>query len=95
MEIETLIHMANRIGAFFEALPDRQEGLDGVAEHLKRYWEPRMRRRLLAFVESGESLPESRQGGHGVVEQLSPFVRKAIELHLDALTPAMPSAEAA
>ena len=80
MEIDTLIHMANRIGAFFEAQPDRDEGLDGVAEHLRRYWEPRMRRSLLAHIDSG---PVPAPGA----EALSPFVREAIARHRVGLTP--------
>jgi formate dehydrogenase subunit delta len=80
MEIDTLIHMANRIGAFFEAQPDRDEGLDGVAEHLRRYWEPRMRRSLLAHVD-GAASPAAG------AETLSPFVREAIERHRVGLTP--------
>lgn len=41
-----LIDMANQIGAFFESMPDRDEALTGIAEHIRRFWEPRMRRAL-------------------------------------------------
>ncbi|RQR21294.1 formate dehydrogenase, partial [Burkholderia sp. Bp9143] len=41
-----LIDMANQIGAFFESMPDREEALSGIAEHIRRFWEPRMRRAL-------------------------------------------------
>ena len=51
MEIDSLIRMATQIGAFFEAMPDRAEALEGISQHLERYWEPRMRRELLAHVE--------------------------------------------
>ena len=51
MDVDNLVRMANRIGRFFEAMPDRGEALEGVAQHLKRYWEPRMRRALLAHVD--------------------------------------------
>ena len=51
MDIDNLIRMANRIGDFFEAMPDRSEALDGIAGHIKRFWEPRMRRELLAYVD--------------------------------------------
>ena len=40
--------MANRIGEFFQAMPDRQEALLGVATHIRKFWDPRMRRELLA-----------------------------------------------
>jgi formate dehydrogenase subunit delta len=54
MDIDNLVHMANRIAEFFEAMPDPVEARDGVAQHLQRYWEPRMRRELLAHVESNQ-----------------------------------------
>ncbi len=88
MEIDTLIHMANRIGAFFEAQPDREEALDGVAEHLRRYWEPRMRRSLLSHLDAG--CPPGEKG-----ESLSPFVREAIERQRVRLTPDSEPAAAA
>jgi formate dehydrogenase subunit delta len=54
MDIDNLVHMANRIAEFFEAMPDRDEARDGVAQHLKRYWEPRMRLELLAHVQANQ-----------------------------------------
>lgn len=52
MHIESLVRMANQIGSFFEAMPDRAEALDNAAQHLKRFWEPRMRRTLLAHIDA-------------------------------------------
>lgn len=52
MRIDNLIRMANRIGTFFEAMPDRTQALADIAQHIQRFWEPRMRRQLLAHVES-------------------------------------------
>jgi formate dehydrogenase subunit delta len=51
MAVDSLIRMANQIGAFFEAMPDRDEALDGIAHHLVRFWEPRMRRELLSHLD--------------------------------------------
>lgn len=48
---DNLIRMANQIGIFFESMPDRQEALDGVAMHLKKFWDPRMRQALLQQVD--------------------------------------------
>lgn len=53
MDTNNLVHMANRIADFFDAMPDRAEALDGVAHHIRRYWEPRMRRLLLAAADAG------------------------------------------
>ena len=51
MKIDNLIRMANRIGAFFEAMPDRPQAIADIALHIQRFWEPRMRRQLLAHVD--------------------------------------------
>ena len=57
---KTLVHMANRIGEFFQAMPDRKEALQGVATHIRKFWDPRMRRELLAYLDQqeGEGLSE-------------------------------------
>ena len=38
---EKLARMANQIGDFFAALPEA-EGVAGAANHLKRFWTPKM-----------------------------------------------------
>jgi formate dehydrogenase subunit delta len=48
---QTLVRLANRIGEFFDAFPDRDEAVDGVANHLRKFWEPRMRRQLYAHLD--------------------------------------------
>jgi formate dehydrogenase subunit delta len=60
MNIHHLIKMANEIGAFFESEPDRAVAMEGVAGHIKRFWDPRMRRELLLWVDEhgGEGLKE-------------------------------------
>jgi formate dehydrogenase subunit delta len=46
MQPDNLIKMANQIAAFFAAMPDQQEAVQSVANHINRYWEPRMRKAL-------------------------------------------------
>jgi formate dehydrogenase subunit delta len=60
MDLHNLIAMANRIGDFFAAQPDRDEALAGLAEHLRKFWTPRMRSEILAAVgtEAGAGLHE-------------------------------------
>ena len=70
MRIERLIAMANDIGAFFNADPNKDEAARNVANHLKRFWEPRMRREIVAHY---------RDGGAG----LDDLVRSAIALLAD------------
>jgi len=48
---EHLIRMANQIGGFFASMPDRNEALEGLAMHLKKFWDPRMRRAFLELVD--------------------------------------------
>jgi formate dehydrogenase subunit delta len=58
MRIERLVAMANDIGAFFASEPDKGEAAKNVATHLKRFWDPRMRRQIVAYyaVNGGEGL---------------------------------------
>jgi formate dehydrogenase subunit delta len=50
MKPDKLIKMANQIGAFFDAMPDREQAAKDVAAHIQRNWEPRMRIALLQHV---------------------------------------------
>ena len=60
MDLANLIVMANKIGQFFAAQPDRDEALAGIAEHIRKFWVPQMRREILAAVgtESGAGISE-------------------------------------
>jgi formate dehydrogenase subunit delta len=51
MNNDNLVRMVNRIGTFFAAMPDRDEALHDAAQHVRRFWEPRMRRQLLAHLD--------------------------------------------
>jgi formate dehydrogenase subunit delta len=53
MKAEHLLNMANRVAVFFAAMPDETEATEGVATHLRRFWEPRMRRQILAELDAG------------------------------------------
>jgi formate dehydrogenase subunit delta len=53
MNIERLVRMANDIGNFFKAEPDHGVAVASVATHLKRFWDPRMRKEIVAYVEGG------------------------------------------
>ena len=55
MQADTLVKMANQIGDFFDAMPDRDEALQGIAQHLKNFWDPRMRRELLRRLDAGQA----------------------------------------
>ena len=66
MNIERLVAMANDIAAFFAVEPDQNSAAEQVANHLKKFWEPRMRNEIRAFLQ---------QGGAG----LSPLARRGVE----------------
>jgi formate dehydrogenase subunit delta len=51
MNIDLLIKMANDIGAYFASEPDQEQAAKDVAGHLRRYWEPRMRRQIVTYYE--------------------------------------------
>jgi formate dehydrogenase subunit delta len=53
MNIGRLVEMANDIGHYFAAEPDRGVAVAGIANHLQRYWDPRMRRAIVAHVQQG------------------------------------------
>jgi formate dehydrogenase subunit delta len=73
MNNSNLIFMANKIGVFFESMPDRKEALEGIAKHLKSFWEPRMRKAFLAEVDGEHS------------QEISPIVLAAVREHRDLL----------
>jgi len=45
---EHLIHMANDIAHFFEANSDREAAIVGISNHMKSFWTPNMRRKLIS-----------------------------------------------
>lgn len=49
---EKLVRMANQIAEFFHSKP-REEGIAGLAEHINKFWEPRMRRQLFEMLDAG------------------------------------------
>jgi formate dehydrogenase subunit delta len=60
-----LIYMANQIGKFFAA-QGHEKAVAGVANHLTRFWDPSMRKKIVHHLD---------QGGEG----LDPVVREAVE----------------
>nr|WP_245260913.1 formate dehydrogenase subunit delta [Chelativorans sp. J32] len=49
---EKLVYMANQIASFFESM-NQAEAVDGIADHINKFWEPRMRRHFFDIVERG------------------------------------------
>jgi formate dehydrogenase subunit delta len=57
--------MANQIGKFFES-QGHAKAVPGVADHIRKFWDPRMRKQIFAHLDAG---------GGG----LDPNVREALE----------------
>jgi len=53
MDRQRLVAMANDIAAFFDAEPDKVIAAEGVRFHLVRFWDPRMRREIVAHADAG------------------------------------------
>jgi formate dehydrogenase subunit delta len=55
MDNSNLIKMANNIGAFFKSEPDRDLAIQGVEQHIRNFWEPRMRQQIIAYMQTDGS----------------------------------------
>ncbi len=51
---DTLVRMANDISNFFRIQPEDQ-AVAGTADHIRRYWEPRMRAKMAEHLTHGGS----------------------------------------
>jgi formate dehydrogenase subunit delta len=61
MDIHHLVSMANQIADFFKTSnPDRGDAVAATAQHLRSFWDPRMRREIVAHLadKGGEGLNE-------------------------------------
>ncbi|MDE2582435.1 MAG: formate dehydrogenase subunit delta [Rhodospirillales bacterium] len=65
MSPDRLSHMANQIGKFF-AHQGHDKAVAGIEDHLRKFWDRRMRVGILDAVDRGEA-------------QLDPLVAEAIE----------------
>ena len=45
-----LVKMANDIGNFFRSEPERKIAIASIANHILKFWTPRMREKLLAYL---------------------------------------------
>jgi formate dehydrogenase subunit delta len=53
MDVQRLVSMANDIASYFASEPDRDLGIAGFANHLRKFWDPRMRRQIIAYSDAG------------------------------------------
>jgi|SRR5258708_39845414 formate dehydrogenase subunit delta len=72
---EHLVHMANDIGNFFRANPDHDAAVRAISNHIKSFWTPKMRRRLIADMNAVHADEASSQ-----IEELDELPREALRL---------------
>lgn len=65
-----LVRMANQIATFFHSQP-ASEAANGVATHINKFWEPRMRRQLFDLIDN-----HSGEGLDGLVLQASSLIHR-------------------
>lgn len=53
MNVERLVSMVNPISLFFESQPIREKAVSGVLDHVKRFWDSRMRDAMVNHLEAG------------------------------------------
>jgi len=69
MDHSNIIRMANQIAAFFNGAAHDQATKD-VAEHINKFWEPRMRMALFGLLEKGGA------GLDPTVRDAAPLIRR-------------------
>lgn len=65
MSPEKLAYMANQIGRFFIG-QGHDKAVASVAEHITKFWDPRMRETIVQYLEAGGA-------------KLDPCVREAVD----------------
>jgi formate dehydrogenase subunit delta len=74
MNIDILIKMVNEISAYFASEPDAEQAAKDVAGHLRRFWEPRMRRQIITYCQQrhGAGLSDLARRGVGLLAAAEP-----------------------
>ncbi|MFO1123593.1 MAG: formate dehydrogenase subunit delta [Hyphomicrobiales bacterium] len=52
MELKDMVRMANQIASFYHGYPEAEASRE-IADHINRFWEPRMREELLDHLAQG------------------------------------------
>jgi formate dehydrogenase subunit delta len=67
MHTEYLVTMANDIADFFHGA-EPENAVRNVADHLRRFWDPRMRKAIIAFyAEGGAGLSDTARAAVGML----------------------------
>jgi formate dehydrogenase subunit delta len=52
MQTQDMVRMANQMADFFKNYGEK-EAVEGIADHINKFWEPRMRRDFFVLVDGG------------------------------------------
>lgn len=63
---QKLVYMADQIATFFASEPD-ETAIAAIEDHLRKFWDPRMRSKIVAYTETS---------AHGLSERAYAAVRK-------------------
>src|SRR5271168_5005919 len=79
---EHLVKMANDIGNFFRAEPEREDAVAGIANHIAKFWTRRMREKIAAHM---------KQAGNADLDELPREALLRLSAQQSATPPATPS----
>jgi formate dehydrogenase subunit delta len=54
MRADLMVHNVNQIALYFATFP-REEAIEGVLDHIMKFWERRMKDQLLDYVAKGNT----------------------------------------
>jgi formate dehydrogenase subunit delta len=69
MDVQRLNAMANDISAYFASEPDREAAIAGIVNHIRKSWDPRMRRQITQ--QSGEDAAGLSELARAAVDRLT------------------------
>jgi len=82
MQPERLVDMANQIGKFFQ-YQKKDEIVPGIASHIKRFWDPRMRAAIFDYIDR-RARPQGQGGTPAFEGALQSAWRVELPGHLNA-----------
>ena len=80
MSPDKLVYMANQIGKFFasQGRDDEATAVAGIETHLRKFWDPRMRREIVAHLHAGGGgLCDTARSAVALMAEQAPAVKAA------------------
>ena len=78
MNVHHLVKMINEISAFWEGEAGPENAAKAIANHLQRYWDPRMRREIVVHLHAGGGgLCDTARSAVALMAEQAPAVKAA------------------